>query len=132
VRTIYPHNDGYETVTIRSTTAYIIATVAVLKKTVINGKTKPLEMLERRSGFQVWIKTVVVEYTMMEPNLFWYVDWLFGFYKSSNSKRLLQALFEPPTGVGREGLSLWLGTNRVFYFLAIRLYSIHCFQFTGV
>jgi hypothetical protein len=63
-------------------------------------------MLERRSGFQVSIETAVVEYTMMEPRLFWDVDWLFGFYKSCNSKRLLQALFEPPTGVGREGLSL--------------------------
>lgn len=67
----------------------------------------------------------------MEPRLFWDVDWLFGFYKSSNSKRLLQALFEPPTGVGRDGLSLWLGTNRVLCF-AIRLYSIRCFQLTDV
>lgn len=63
-------------------------------------------MPERISGFKVWIKTVVVEYTMMEPQLFWGVDWLFGLYKSSNSKRLLQALFETPTDVGREGLSL--------------------------
>jgi len=68
---------------------------------------------------------------MMEPRLFWDVDWLFGFYKSSNSKSLLQALFEPPTAVGRDGLSLWLGTIR-FYYLAIRLYSVHCFQFTDV
>jgi len=41
-------------------------------------------MLECRSGFQVWIKTVVVEYTVMEPHLFWDVDWVFGFYKNSN------------------------------------------------
>jgi hypothetical protein len=59
---------------------------------VINGKTKPLEMLERRSGFQVSIKTVVVEYTMMEPHLFWDVDLLFGFYKSCNFKRLFAVI----------------------------------------
>lgn len=39
-------------------------------------------MLERRSGFQVSIKTLVVEYTMMEPRLFWDVDWLLVFIKA--------------------------------------------------
>ena len=69
---------------------------------------------------------------MMEPHLSWVVEGFFGFYKSCNSKRLLQALFERPTDVGREDLTVWLGTNRVFYFLAVRLYIISRFQFTDV
>jgi hypothetical protein len=133
VYTIYSHNEiktgvlFWELINGDCNSATAIADV--MKKTVINGKTKPLSMLECRSWFQMSIKTVGVELTILEPHLFWDVDRVSRFVKSCSSKCLLQALFEPATTVGRRGLSLWLETNRVLWSLSVKLYSVRCFQF---